>query len=198
MAWQPTLNESQRLMQEAAKANGDEETVAALSAIPAQWPPAQDYEANSDRLEAVQEHLYKFRGGNYATTGGDGLPADFIMDAVFSPDAPISSLIGLLGLGGRPTITATANLREELWGWSLLDNPDYYSYDVPMFIFQGEHDWQTPTTLVKEWFAQVEAPYKEYVPFEHSAHFVITEQPAKFIYSLVDAVRPMALHQLEP
>lgn len=66
-----------------------------------------------------------------------------------------------------------------------------YSYDVPIFIFQREHDWQTPTILVKPWFKKRSAPSKRYVPFEGSAYMVFTEELGKFI---VQHVRPLALN----
>jgi len=66
-------------------------------------------------------------------------------------------------------------------------------YEAPIFLFQGAHDWQTPTTLVKPWFETLSAPYKSYVAFEDSAHIVINEEPGKFLVELVTHVRPFAL-----
>lgn len=49
--------------------------------------------------------------------------------------------------------------------------------EVPVYIFQGEHDQNTPTVLAREWFDALEAPYKEWVPFSLSAHSPIKEEP---------------------
>ena len=121
------------------------------------------------------------------------MPGDVMLDGLLSPDAGMSGLWNLLFSWGGPEYTATSALRETLWDWSLLDKSEYYEYEVPVFIFQGEHDWQTPTTLVRDWFARIEAPHKEYIPFEQSAHYVVPEEPAKYIYSLIDRVRPFAV-----
>jgi pimeloyl-ACP methyl ester carboxylesterase len=86
-------------------------------------------------------------------------------------------------------------LMHDLYDWDRINDPDYYSFDAPIFIFQGEHDWQTPTTLVKPWFAKIEAPYKEYIAFSNSAHIVVIEEPAKYLHSLISRVRPFAVEE---
>ena len=48
--------------------------------------------------------------------------------------------------------------------------------DVPVYLFQGDHDKNTPTVLAREWFEALDAPYKEYVPFHESAHSPINEE----------------------
>jgi proline iminopeptidase len=42
------------------------------------------------------------------------------------------------------------------------------------------------------WFATVQAPYKQFVWFENSAHLPMTEEPGKFLVSLVRYARPIA------
>ncbi|MBR4471682.1 MAG: alpha/beta fold hydrolase [Erysipelotrichaceae bacterium] len=48
--------------------------------------------------------------------------------------------------------------------------------DVPVYLFQGDHDKNTPTVLARKWFDDLEAPYKEYMPFHESAHSPINEE----------------------
>ena len=43
-----------------------------------------------------------------------------------------------------------------------------------------------------EWFATVKAPSKKFVWFENSAHLPMTEEPGKFLISLVSLARPLA------
>jgi len=42
------------------------------------------------------------------------------------------------------------------------------------------------------WFDAVKAPEKQLVWFEHSAHIPMTEEPGKFLLSLVRYARPIA------
>ena len=48
--------------------------------------------------------------------------------------------------------------------------------DVPVYLFQGDHDQNTPTPFAKEWFEMLEAPHKEYIAFHDSAHLPITDE----------------------
>ena len=43
-----------------------------------------------------------------------------------------------------------------------------------------------------EWFATVKAPAKQFVWFENSAHLPMTEEPGKFLISLLRHARPIA------
>ena len=50
----------------------------------------------------------------------------------------------------------------------------------------------TPTEPVVKWMAQLKAPYKQSVWFEHSAHMMQWEEPGKVLVSLLTYVRPLA------
>ena len=49
--------------------------------------------------------------------------------------------------------------------------------EVPVYITQGEHDYNTPASIAQKWFEGLEAPYKEWIPFEKSGHAPIKEEP---------------------
>lgn len=63
---------------------------------------------------------------------------------------------------------------------------------VPLILFEGRHDFNVNADVAAEWFAEVEAPEKHLVWFEHSAHMPMTEEPGKFLVSLVRYARPLA------
>ena len=63
---------------------------------------------------------------------------------------------------------------------------------VPLIVFAGRHDTNVDSGVVADWFATVRAPQKHFVWFEHSAHMPMTEEPGKFLISLVDYARPIA------
>jgi pimeloyl-ACP methyl ester carboxylesterase len=64
--------------------------------------------------------------------------------------------------------------------------------DVPLILFEGRHDKNVNAEVAAEWFATVAAPEKHLVWFEHSAHLPMTEEPGKFLVSLVRYARPIA------
>ena len=66
------------------------------------------------------------------------------------------------------------------------------SFEVPIFFFSGAHDWHTPVSLSDKWFDQIKAPYKELIHFEESSHFVVNEEPGRFLMALVTKVLPFA------
>ncbi|MCD4731951.1 MAG: alpha/beta hydrolase [Bacteroidales bacterium] len=54
------------------------------------------------------------------------------------------------------------------------------SMQVPVYIFQGIHDYQTPYTIAKEFYDQLKAPQKAFFTFENSAHSPMMEEVDKF------------------
>jgi pimeloyl-ACP methyl ester carboxylesterase len=65
-------------------------------------------------------------------------------------------------------------------------------FGCPIVMFEGRHDDTTPSEVVADWFAHVEAPAKRLVWFESSAHMMMLEEPGAFLVHLVEDVRPFA------
>jgi pimeloyl-ACP methyl ester carboxylesterase len=57
---------------------------------------------------------------------------------------------------------------------------DIDSMRIPVYIFQGRYDNQTPYPIAKEFFNQLKAPVKEFYTFENSAHSPAMEEADKF------------------
>jgi len=187
LAWPGGFDETQRLLLEAARQAGDAKTVETLEALPEAWPPAEDIDRFLDRVGTIQAPMQHYETSLHASMSNNILTSDLVLDVVLSPEIGIFEAFSMLDVSD-----ATKALMIDLFGRDL--RIDFGAqFDVPLFIFQGEHDWQTPTTLVKPWFDRLEAPYKSYVAFEDSAHMIINEQPGKFLVELVTKVRPFAL-----
>jgi esterase/lipase len=45
--------------------------------------------------------------------------------------------------------------------------------EIPTYIFSGKHDLNSPSALAHHWLDGLEAPRKEIVTFENSAHFLM-------------------------
>jgi pimeloyl-ACP methyl ester carboxylesterase len=65
--------------------------------------------------------------------------------------------------------------------------------EVPVVLFLGRHDINTPTGPVLDWLDTLDAPHKHVVWFEHSAHLMPVEEPGRTLIELVNTVRPLAL-----
>lgn len=68
----------------------------------------------------------------------------------------------------------------------------YTTFDCPIIIFNGRHDYNVSASAAAEWFAKVKAPAKQLVWFEDSAHEIFNEEPGKTLVSLVKYARPFA------
>jgi pimeloyl-ACP methyl ester carboxylesterase len=54
------------------------------------------------------------------------------------------------------------------------------SMEVPVYIFQGVYDYQTPYVVAREFYEQLKAPQKAFYTFENSAHSPLMEEVEKF------------------
>ena len=64
--------------------------------------------------------------------------------------------------------------------------------DCPVIFFAGRHDYIANSQVAAEWFARLQAPAKQFVWFENSGHMPMTEEPGKFLMSLMQYARPIA------
>jgi pimeloyl-ACP methyl ester carboxylesterase len=65
-------------------------------------------------------------------------------------------------------------------------------FEVPFFLFQGETDVITLTSLATEYFEEVEAPTKGLALIPDAGHFAAFTQPQRFLAELRTRVRPLA------
>lgn len=71
------------------------------------------------------------------------------------------------------------------------DRADGTRFEIPFFIFQGEHDVLTPTAAAKAFFDEVEAPVKRFALIEGCSHFASFARPDHFLELLRTHVRPL-------
>ena len=57
---------------------------------------------------------------------------------------------------------------------------DNVDFKVPILIFDGKLDQNTPAELVEGYYNKINAPYKELVWFEESGHNPLLDEPEKF------------------
>jgi pimeloyl-ACP methyl ester carboxylesterase len=74
-------------------------------------------------------------------------------------------------------------MRDELMAVNLLQEIPELS--VPVWFFEGRHDYTAPFALAEEFYASLAAPSKSLVWFEESAHPLDVEEPEKFQRELI-------------
>jgi pimeloyl-ACP methyl ester carboxylesterase len=166
----------QFVLDEATK-RGDAEALAELATV---RPPY----AGFDDLGVQRRWLGAYRGSLYAVErAGDFLPA-----ALFGREYTLATRLKFIGCFRRSI--------ERLWG--SLDGFDALTQiphlAVPVFLFTGRHDWNTPFPLVEEWAARLEAPRVEIVWFEGAGHVPPLEVPEEFQRMVIEKLTPLAPH----
>jgi pimeloyl-ACP methyl ester carboxylesterase len=66
-------------------------------------------------------------------------------------------------------------------------------FEIPFFIFQGDEDHQTPTILVEQYFATVEAPIKRFELLKGGGHSAMLTMPDVFLNNLLKDVLPLTV-----
>jgi len=67
-------------------------------------------------------------------------------------------------------------------------------FSLPMFIFQCEEDFTTPTALARQYVESMKALRKEFVAIP-GGHFAVFMHSGQFLQELVKRVRPLAVSQ---
>lgn len=62
--------------------------------------------------------------------------------------------------------------------------------EVPVYFFTGRYDYNTPFVLTERYFDLLDAPQKEIIWFEESAHFMNVSDPDRFQHMLINKVLP--------
>lgn len=80
---------------------------------------------------------------------------------------------------------------ERLWPTVIATdlNQTTRTINVPFYIFQGVHDYQTPYAVAKNYFNTLEAPQKQFFTFAHSAHGPNLEEPKLFIQRIDEVLQ---------
>lgn len=152
---------------EEAKARGDGAAVAALEA--AGPPPYESFE------KFMVRQTYTMPPGQPASDAENAASAAFA-GLVFAPPqqgaswvAPIAPPDGY-DFGAVFLRTALTMLPV----WQDMEIRDYgRSFDMPMFVFQGERDINTPVSLAREWIDGIEAPAKAFELVPGASHNVM-------------------------
>lgn len=62
---------------------------------------------------------------------------------------------------------------------------DIKEFKVPVYFIMGKYDYFTPTAMVEKFYNQLQAPKKELILFENSAHIPQLEENEKFNKTLI-------------
>lgn len=161
-------------LMEEVRAAHDEDDLSALEAIGA--PP---YETQEELL--VEREVSE----RYDTPAERHLESDMTPVVLFAPDYSLLDIRALLA-GSK---FAGDTMYREILGYDTRSLGA--RFDVPFFVFNGDHDRVTPAPLARDYFETIEAPHKEFVVLEGGGHSALLTMPDVFLAKLVARVRPL-------
>lgn len=157
-------------VEEAEKA-GDQKALETLKKV---GPPVMGvYKGGLSGMRAQRDVMMKY-GGYSQSKKKRSYWSSFIVPMLLSGEYSLSDLIGL-AKGYRIVL-------DEMW--PAVGETDFEKtctkFTIPMLIFDGVLDKNTPASLVQPWFDKIEAPEKELVWFTESGHNPMGDEPEKF------------------
>ena len=163
------------------RATADENKVA-ISQLRGIAPYAADGSRPAlEHLEIQRRWLNHYGGMVHARTGGQAEAAAIRLSPEYR-DRDVALVWEASAFSVRHLLPAVLEM----------DLSEVSSLECPVVLFLGRHDFNVSSTVAAEWFEGVQAPAKQLVWFEHSAHEAFNEEPGRFLVSLVNVVRPMA------
>ena len=120
----------------------------------------------------AQRSLLKKYGGHSTKKGG--YFSGTVLPILTSPELSLREKIGT-AKGYKVCLTQM---------WPTIVHYDFIRdcgpFAMPYYIFQGRLDQNTPSSLIQAYYDSIEAPDKDLIWFEHSAHGPLGEEPEKF------------------
>lgn len=150
-----------------AEKRRDKKALAELERIGA---PVKGLYKNLDDMMVQRDLMTKYGGGCWKKS--ESMMTSLVIPLLLSPEYSLLDL-------KKYSDGAFYSLRllwEEVVGFDLLR--DVPSLEMPVYLTEGRHDQNTPIPIAQRWFAALEAPKKEWIWFEESAHSPIKEEPA--------------------
>ncbi len=166
---------------EQAQKAGNAEDVALLKKI---GPPVRgQYKPVFEGLMAPRRLLKKY--GGHSTKSG-GYFKGTVLPILKSPELSLAAKYG--------TAKGYKLCLSRMWP-TIVDYDfcnDCAPFRMPYYIFQGRKDQNTPSSLVQAYYDAIQAPDKDLIWFENSAHGPLGEEPEKFKRLLRQKLLPIA------
>lgn len=155
-----------------ARETGNEEALLELEEI---GPPPYDGEDFFDRIAVQRKWLFRFGGEVFGETDNNRYLLELLWLYLQAPEYSIIDTYNFV----RGNQLSARLMWDDLLA---LDLPHQApSLEVPVYFMSGRHDYVTVFEKVEEYYAILEAPYKELIWFEESAHSPNFEQPDEFV-----------------
>lgn len=129
---------------------------------------------------SVRENwLFQFGGEIYNATSFEPLVKAGMQSPEYTPED-----IPKIAAGSR---FSAENMKYDVIQGNPIDR--IIKFKIPVYFFNGRHDYTTPFELSEKYFKKLKAPKKQLIWFENSAHFAFFEQPQQFTEEMKKLVK---------
>lgn len=97
-----------------------------------------------------------------------------IWSGIFAPEYSLPEVLKV----AEASSFSSSNMKYNVLSGSIYN--DIRDYPIPVYFIVGKSDYTTPHELISKYYEMIEAPKKEIVYFDNSAHFPFFEEPVKF------------------
>lgn len=159
-----------------ARARGHDRAVEELEAI---GPPPYGPDEFREKLAVQRKWLFHFEGEVYGETSNLRWLLGLLHLHLIAPEYSVQEIV--------QWVQGNTFSGEALWETLLAtDLPSQVrALDIPVYLFSGRHDYVTVFEKVQEYYELLEAPHKELVWFEYSAHSPNFEEPDRFVQEMI-------------
>jgi len=142
-------------------------------------PPPYSEDDFEERLGIQRKWLFKFGGEVHNETDNFRYLLDILRLHLLAPEYSVIDIVNL--------VRGNNLARELMWDELLNTNlPEQVpELKVPVYFFTGRYDYVTVYEKVEEYYDLLQAPKKELIWFENSAHSPNFEEPDVFIEKMI-------------
>jgi len=145
---------------------GDKKAIKDLTRI---GEPVNGSYGSLDNLMVQRNYMTKYGGGTYNEK--ENIWKSVIVPVLLSPEYSLYDLYRY----AKGSYYCLGQLWDEI-SESIRFDETVKELEVPVYITQGIHDQNTPSSIARKWFDELKAPHKEWISFELSAHSPIKEE----------------------
>lgn len=160
---------SYRFVYDEALRRGDKKAVRALEKIGA---PVKGHYKSLDDLMVQRNLMTKYGGGTFGKK--DSLMKSLVIPLLKTPEYSLRDIKKYRD----GAFFSLKTLWEEVVDVNFFQ--EVRALPMPVYLTEGRHDQNTPIPIAQRWFDALEAPKKEWIWFERSAHTPMIEEPEKW------------------
>lgn len=174
---------------EMAKKENNEQALVDLNEIGA--PINGSYKNPKADMQIQRKWVAKFGGSAYGKDGGDMFDF-FLKPLLLFKEYTLSQKLNYV----KGIKVTQENIWNDMLDQQLVDKVK--EVKIPIYIFQGRHDYQTVYEVAKQFIDSLKAPSKEFITFENSAHMLpYNQEVEKFNNLIINKVLPETLNRTD-